>query len=320
MRSAELEWLLEASSSDATGFYETIGVTFTRTAGEEAPVQCFANPGGHNHDDKKASCSINVLTGLWHCKGCGTAGNAYQAALAVGRSEEQARDLAKRYGLFLEVEKRETPRLPTEPQLRKWRERLWASPLIVQRLTELKGWSPRAIMRLGLGWDGSRVVFPVRTRVGSKLSRVGVVRYLPGGDPKSKSDPGSRRELFPCPLVAPRGEPLWIVEGEPDAVAMRTLGLVGVGVPGAGSWKAAWNQFFWGRDVNILVDCDEPGRRLGVDVKRGVPHAVVLDLDRSRSDGFDVGDLVAETRGVVGDLACVRGLLEGMAASARGAL
>src|SRR6185312_2075232 len=111
MRSAELEWLLEASSSDATGFYEAIGVSFTRAGGQEAPASCFANPAAHKHEDRNKSCSINVLTGLWHCKGCGTAGNAYQAALAVGRSEEQARELAKRYGLFLEVE-REKPKLP----------------------------------------------------------------------------------------------------------------------------------------------------------------------------------------------------------------
>lgn len=319
MQPAELEWLLETTSSDTTGFYEAIGVTLSRATGEEIAVRCFANPEAHKNDDRKASCSVNVLTGLWHCKGCGLSGNAYHAALATGRSEVQARDLAKRYGLFLEVQ-REKPTLPGERDIKRWKERLRASPAVIARLAEVKGWTLPAIVRCGLGWDGERIVFPVRDRVGSKLQRVGVVRYVPRGNPKSKTDPGSKRALFPCPLVVSRTEPIWIVEGEPDAVSMWSLGLVGVAVPGAGSWKADWGKFFWGRDVNVLVDCDEPGRLLGRAVKRAVPQAVVLDLDSGRSDGFDVGDLVAETRADPGELGQVRGLLEGMASQARSAL
>jgi hypothetical protein len=37
---------------------------------------------------------------------------------------------------------------------------------LAERLLELRGWTPEAIERLGLGFDGRRVVFSVRDGVG----------------------------------------------------------------------------------------------------------------------------------------------------------
>jgi hypothetical protein len=286
MRSAEVDWLLDASRSDATGFYDAIGVTFRRGSGEEVAVSCFANPDGHTHGDKKASCSINQLTGLWHCKGCGMSGNAYQAALATGRGEVQARELAKRYGLFLELEK---PKLPNERDLKRWRKALWASPKIVSRLGVVKGWTPQALIRCGIGWDGDRLVFPIRT---PKLKIAGCVRYVPGGSPKSKALPGSKRLLFPAPEVTSRKRPLFLVEGEPDAISVWSCGHQAVAVPGVSSWRQDWAMRLLGRQVIVLADNDAQGRELAMRVVADVPKARWVNLEPHLSDGSDIGDWV----------------------------
>jgi hypothetical protein len=288
MKSAELDWLLDASRSDATGFYDAIGVTFRRAGTEEVSVQCFANPDGHSHGDRKASCSINQLTGLWHCKGCGMSGNAYQAALATGRGEVQARELAKRYGLFLEVE-RKPVKLPYERDLKKWRKALMNSPKIVARLGVVKGWTPQAMIRCGLGWNGERIVFPIRT---PKLKIAGVVNYLPGGTPKSKAMPGSKRLLFPAPEVLSRKRPVFVVEGEPDAVSVWSCGHQAVAVPGTGSWRSEWAMRLLGKQVIVLADCDPQGRELAQRIVADVPKARWVDLAPGVDDKSDIGDWV----------------------------
>ena len=251
---------------------------------------------------------MSLITGLWHCQGCGEKGNAYQAALRLGRPEPQARELARRFGLFIERE-REKSKLPGERQYRKWREQMRDSPSVLRRLQEVKGWEPRAVARLGLGWDGDRIVFVVRDK---NLRPVGVVRYLPGGDPKSLALPGSKRGLFPAPELISRQHPLFVVEGEGDAVAVWSLGLKAVGVPGAGSWRPEWAERLCGRRVIVLCDCDPQGRGLAERVARDVPKARIVDLDPARSDGFDVGEMVREAYHE-GGIWQVRVMLEGIA-------
>lgn len=285
----EQDWLLDAKAGSVREFYSELGVLLRACAGVEAPARCFANPDGHSHSDKTASCSVNLITGLWHCKGCGQAGNPYQAALAVGRSEDRAREMARSHGLFLEVAPKEKPRLPTERRLQIWHESLMASPRILGRLTEVKGWASRGIVACGLGWDGERVTFPIRNR---ESKCVGLVRYLPGGKPKTLAVPGSKRELFPPPEVTSRRRPLFVVEGEPDAVAVWSCGHQAVAVPGAGSWRFDWAGRFANRNPIVLADCDSQGRDLARRIVSVVPGARMVDVDPGRSDGHDIGDWV----------------------------
>ena len=295
---AEQAWLTEAIGGSVSELYASLGVELRDRGASEAPVRCFANPAAHSHDDRNASCSVNMLTGLWHCKGCGESGNAYRAAVALGRSETQARDLAKSYGLFLESvrsepgERPKKPRLPTEVAVRKWRHALRGNQRVLDRLGEVKGWTPYGIQRLGVGWDGQRVVFVVRN---SKRKIVGVVRYLPGGKPKTVALPGSKRDLFPAPESIPNRYPVFIVEGEGDAVAVWSLGLRAVAVPGSGSWRREWGWRFAGRPVVVaLCDADQQGRGLGDRLRADVAGCRVVDVAPERSDGYDVGDMLVE--------------------------
>jgi hypothetical protein len=131
---------------------------------------------------------------------------------------------------------------------------------------------------------------------------VGVLRYAPAklrdeSQPKTIASPGSTRELFPPPESID-GDQVWIVEGEPDAIAATALGLPAVGVPGTGGWQKRWARRFRDRHVVICFDCDLPGRVAAAKVADdlvGVAASVrILVLDEQRDDGFDLGDFVAD--------------------------
>ena len=310
---AEESWISAANGGgQVREFYAMLGVELPDRGGDEAAVPCFANPSGHSHGDRNPSCSVNLINGLWACHGCGMKGNAYNAAVSVGHREARARELAQAYGLFLEVvkdEKPKAPRLPNERQLAKWRRDLLASEVLMGRLEELKGWTPRAIVRCGLGWDGERLTFTVRDK---KLKKVGVVRYLPGHAKKMIAMPGSKRLLWPPPELMSRRAPLYLVEGEPAAVSVRSVGLQAVAVPGVSSWRPEFAQRLMPFSVVVLADCDAQGRDLARRVVRSLPRAKAIDLEPNRSDGLDVGDWIAEASSD-GGLRQMRRLLEALA-------
>jgi hypothetical protein len=120
-----------------------------------------------------------------------------------------------------------------------------------------------------------------------------------------RADVGTSRELFPPPEAIAEGEledVLWLVEGEPDAVRMWSLGLAAVAVPGAQNWRDTWAPRFAGRGCRVVVcfDCDEAGRANAPRASRALlaagVDARVLDLSPNRDDGYDLSDFLSEAR------------------------
>jgi hypothetical protein len=92
-------------------------------------------------------------------------------------------------------------------------------------------------------------------------------------------------------------------------------------VPGVHGWDPAWAKRLAGRRVVIALDCDSPGReaaeRIASDLVDHAAEVRVLDLDPSRDDGYDLGDLLLEAAEHGADgLLDLRRLLERMAAAA----
>jgi len=96
-------------------------------------------------------------------------------------------------------------------------------------------------------------------------------------------------------------ETVFVVEGEKDADALRTLGFCATTSAQGAGWK--WTSdfvacFSAGRRVVFIPDADTPGRKaaderaalLGV----VVDDVCILDLAPERSDGYDVSDWIAE--------------------------
>lgn len=157
----------------------------------------------------------------------------------------------------------------------------------------LKRWDARALAALEVGYDGERFTFPIRDDGGALC---GLVRYQPGGEPKSLALPGTQRELFPQPT----GSDLWLllVEGEPDAITARSAGLPAVAFPGTQGWKKGMARRFAGVEVVAVPDCDEQGRAAGEKIAAdlyGVAESVrILDLAPGRDDHYDLGDALRE--------------------------
>ena len=82
---------------------------------------------------------------------------------------------------------------------------------------------------------------------------------------------GVRRVLYRLPAIvnAPAGTIIWIVEGEKDAARLADAGFVSTCCPGgAGKWARVDDTALEGRDVVIVPDADDKGRRHAQDVAR----------------------------------------------------
>jgi hypothetical protein len=243
---------------DVRGFYARLGVEIPDWATVEAAVSCFADPDAHKNQDRSKSCSVNLASGVWHCHGCGAAGRAYDAALAVGRAPLAAMDLLIEHGLAERRPARPPRRSHTgrlaarspgadaerpareavhtlavsEGDMDGWRadlERMrW--PLRVMRSEHRELWKRETLLGLGLGFDRGRVIFPIRDGDG-RLE--GVLRYAPTHEnaPKMLAAAGSTLGFLPHP-AADRSVDVLLVEGPPDMLAARCQGWSAFAVPG----------------------------------------------------------------------------------------
>ncbi len=107
--------------------------------------------------------------------------------------------------------------------------------------------------------------------------------------------------LVPYRLPAIMKEPsVFIVEGEKDADNLWKIGIPATCNPmGAGKWHAEWSKFFEGKEVFVLPDLDEPGRKHAIDVgKKLFGHALrikIIELPQEKG-GKDVSDWLSRGR------------------------
>lgn len=260
------------------------------------------------HDDRDPSLSVSV--GRDHpvvvCCHADCEYGQVLAALGLGEADVCRDDDTQR------PSRPATPKpaaLPTDEQLAGWVAALQDKPAVLDRLRDLKGWSADTLARLGVGFDGKRVVFPIRDVTGQLVN---TVRYTPNpgpGERKCMALRGRPRHLFGIDRVNGSND-VWLVEGEADVVSGYEAGLPAVvGLPGAESAKrfGEWAHLFTGRRVIVCFDCDEPGRAAARACAEALAAAGVevlepLDLDPDRHDGHDLGDFLLEAGAEAGPL------------------
>ncbi|MEW6237080.1 MAG: DUF3987 domain-containing protein [Candidatus Omnitrophota bacterium] len=121
--------------------------------------------------------------------------------------------------------------------------------------------------------------YPYQDEKGNLLFEV--CRFKPKGFKQRRPDGngghiwdmnGVRRVLYRLPelIQADKSQPIFIVEGEKDADALRAFGLLATTAPqGAGKWNLVQEdarRLLAGRDVVIISDNDEPGQKRVADV------------------------------------------------------
>jgi hypothetical protein len=310
---------LTLPGADIRGYYAHLNITLPRWAHHNAPTRCFANPQSHAHADRTPSTSVNLQDGSWYCHGCGATGGAFDAATSVGHTDRGAMELMITHRLTTRRgpahppasrDRSATPDAQIHPprvkrpqlqinkaQLRRWHTQLLADPGLLTRLRTDRGWRSTTIRDLGIGLDGRQITIPVYDEHHDLVS---LLRYQPGTPTKIRAVAGSRRVLYPHPAYETAASVL-LVEGEPDAITARSLGLPAIAVPGTESWQPAWATQFTERDVTIIMDCDHQGRacahRAANDLRATARRIKIIDLAPTRTDGYDLTDWLTSDPG-----------------------
>jgi hypothetical protein len=306
--------------ADVRGFYTALGVELPGWSHTEAPARCFADPEAHQHEDRSASCSVNLQSGAFNCHGCGAHGGAYDAALAKGLGPRDAIELMIAHGLT-ERRPRQTsrrhpspsptrrveragqnrpapaPRTADQPsfavgrdQVEAWARALGRNRKLLDRLLLERGWSEPVLRELRVGFDGERITVPIPSPDGTPQ---GVLRLRVEAwqRPKVLAVAGTRLGLIHGPNIDGRR---LLVEGASDLLAASSAGLRAIGVPGTHAWRTEWAQQFAGLEVDVVMDSDRPGRqaaaRIAGDLDAHGAHPRILDLAPDRDDGYDVSD------------------------------
>lgn len=159
-----------------------------------------------------------------------------------------------------------------------------------------------------LGWDEARSCYTLL--VSDEHGRACDIRRYDLSKSKKtrmRSTAGCSTGLFGVEYLktAPTEDPVYVCEGEWDAIAMFWLlrrvkkkGVV-IAAPGASVFKNDWTELFVGRDVRVLYDHDEAGRRGDSTVHTRLSSVAArlrfLDWPDDAPEGYDVRDAVVES-------------------------
>jgi DNA primase len=202
-----------------------------------------------------------AATLFMHCKRCGANGDDVLDAL--GLAEWRQAIYHRNNDAVLQRRLTHAAPLPTNEELDRWSEALWADAARLRYLAEERGLSERVIRRYRLGWneEQSRYMLPV---AGDDGKLANVRRYKPDAHPDEGKMIGLRGrggQLYPAPPTASDAAPVLVTEGEWDALVARSHGLTAVcGTLGAATWRPAWSGALAGLSVAFIYDCDDAGR------------------------------------------------------------
>jgi len=218
---------------------------------------------------KERHLYVNGVKGVWHCKVCGESGNLYGF---LRHAHERYISQATRSAL---------------------------SALSQDRGLPIEAFTGKP---LGIGYcpDTKRFFLP---HYNAKGTIVDLRSYRPGS--RLVSTAGGHLSLYLLPelLKADVNNPVYICEGEWDAIALRWLlsrpripnGYV-VAAPGAETFREDWVEFFQGRRVVLCYDNDgagERGERRVWNLLEGTTASLgAIHWPPKLPDGFDVRDFV----------------------------
>jgi hypothetical protein len=211
------------------------------------------------HDDRNPSLSLNVTRGIWYCfAGCGRGGIVEFEQRKNGGDHKEAWDRACK---------------------------------IMGRPAD--GESPEPVPVYDYKDETDKLLYQVVRLPGKNFRQ----RQPDGKGGWTWSLKGVRRVPYRLPEVM-KAERVFIAEGEKDVETLCSLGLVATtNSGGAGKWRDEFAGLFKGKDVVILPDNDEPGRKHAAQVAGnlvGAAHSVKVVPSPGLEEHGDVSDWLAK--------------------------
>lgn len=251
---------------------------------------------------------IKQATGQWDCKkSCGS-GNIITLAQKLKESGDSYLSDA-----LQKTKKQTTPRFTTLVEnCHK------ALPEETRRyLREKRGWSDDIINQHKIGllkyWGTDWITIPIKTPEGKYVYFKLREDYTKGGKRKITYPAGSdEAQLYDYDTLQTSGDKIILVEGEPDALLLRSLGLSAItSSHGAGTFKDDWLQHLpKDKAYYICFDTDDAGRKGAEKVLNklynyGIEKLHVISLpirQDSPEQKVDITDYLVEMGGTIENL------------------
>lgn len=229
------------------------------------------------HEDRNPSFAFNKQTLCWTCHAdCGH-GDVFDYLMRVTgkRFREVVTEMGDKVGLPRpgnSGRREERPPI-SESQVKSWQEALRKNEKAVGWLHEKRGLSDATLERYQIGWDSQRqrYTIPVRdehgrvmnVRLYSPTEPVKILNYTDG-----RHKYGSPARLYGVDeLVKHEGKDVVICEGEWDRLLLQQEGFMAVtSTHGCRVFLPEWARWFKEKDVAILYDCDEEGKRAATQI------------------------------------------------------
>lgn len=203
-----------------------------------------------NHDDEMPSVHYNVKSGAWHCKVCDVGGS------------------------YIKLVQHALPELSAKGAAQRWLAANGFSTSVQQQ------------------WDKVDVTYDYVDEDGDLLLQVGrwnnpkaFGQRIPDGKGGWKYSLKDLKRRVPFALPAlirarDRGETIYVVEGEKDALNLQAAGAMATTNPQGAKWKwpIEWADFFAGASrVVVIADNDKAGRE-GAEQRAGIVARSVADV------------------------------------------
>lgn len=278
---------------------ERISWAFEPSSSDEVRLRCPF------HEDRHASCSMNVKKGLFKCQAEGACGASGDIVTFIARALKTERavvwaDLSTRYDL-------DNAKTVDADYVERAHSKIGSAGPLLEEL-RARGVTDAMIRKHRLGYDQQRITIPIKNAAGVYVN---VRKYLPGapGEQKMRNVKGrSKLRLFPIEQL--KYQTLLLAGGEIKAiVAAEQLNPHDVGavcVTGAeGTWTDDLGFALAGKDIVVCMDIDKHGQGAALKLaKRVYAHAasvciLTLPLDPEQYPHGDVNDYIARENGDV---------------------
>jgi DNA primase len=264
------------SLSEISGLFSTP----LRKSGKQYKTNC---PFKTVHDDKTPSFFVNLETGWYKCYGCG----------ATGQLSDLGATLTNYKNSFTDIEPKKRNLWIPDLVVNGYADILWKNEEIL-KLIKTRVPDEKVIREFKLGYhpEFNRFTIPIYDREGicrnlKLISFINPIKHINFG--KGWGMP----RLFG--IDALKKDKVIICAGEFDCLVLRCFSFPSItGTAGEGTWEEDWNEEFSNKEVYIVYDQDDAGRKGANNVATSLYHyaqkVYIVDFDIEIGNGFDTTD------------------------------